>query len=326
MAYVIGRFEISFDEGEEGKREMKINVKDDLRLVKGPRPKGYAEIPGCDPDVLRGIKPGVTTARLGVGCALMIEDITRLHWGNNSRVLNNLRQKVPRLFDGDGNLSCRRGVVGLWRDGNASGTCWCADVCAGVAENTSVWIEAVREAVEMGFYTEDNRPARLSFKDGGQDCVVQKETRLEWEKTIGSSLHNYQWPKIPCEIAGINYSTEPASGSVEIVYQLDVHLPAVEGGWRMCDTEHMQVKKEYVPLNRQPVLIAIPSPALTDTEEACPVLISFGPEGVDPRGVVAKVYSPSTDSSFTTDLVNEKMWKAIDRAMEETAIDYIRGR
>ncbi len=317
--YVLGEFEVQWVENEgEPRPTMEVEIKG-LRTVKGPRPKGPVEIAGCDPDILRGAKAGTTTARLGVGCALVVEDVSRLYWGDNPRLINNLRHKMPMLFNEEEEVSFRRGIVGLWRDGAASGTCWCADVCAGVAESTDLWTEAVREAVEIGFYREDGRPARLCFKDDeAQDRTVRYETRLEWERIIGGSLASYHWPEIPCKITGVNYSTEPESGSVEMIYQVSVDLPEIAGGWRMRDTEHMQVKGKYVPLDRHPVLIAIPPPP-----EVCPVLISFGREGIDPHGVVAKVYPP--EDPFANDLVNGKMWRSVEVTSIEVIVDYIHG-
>lgn len=313
MSYVVGTF--CFNEAG-------IPKIFDLEVIQGPRPKGSQDIPGCDPDVLRTMH-GTTRARVGTGCALILNDITRLAW-SSPRVMGNLRKKVPELFDSGGELVARQGLVGLWRDGGAGGTFWCADVCAGVAESTDLYVAAAKEAVEVGFYQAQDQWARLGrigplshpvstnldliHPDGESiDRVINQATREEWGRllcrNIGESeqpsivldlFRPDEWdepnPTIPSAVA----TTEPENGSVEIVYILGVKLPEVDGGWRLRDTEHMKIKDDYIALNRRPVLTV-------HIKEQAPVLLGFGSDGLDPHATIARL-----DGSNLETMLNSK--------------------
>ena len=298
--YVVGTFE--FKDGTV----VKIS---DMEVINGNRPKGPQDIPDCDPEVLRTMD-GTTRARVGAGCALVVDDITRLAWSSD-RVMGNLRKKVPELFNANGELIAREGLVGLWRDGGAGGTFWCADVCAGVAEKTDIFAAALRESVEVGLYsmvgsssgaTHVPGYARL-FPVARNDWYREMQGTLdhsaqeEWLRLLGTTyrdpyinLSGYNIPECRnvvdchCTVA----TTEPESGSVEVVFPMSVGLPEVEGGWHVRDTEHMEVKGKYIALNRRPVLIV-------PIEGHSPVLLGLGPDGLDPHATIARLEGSNLD-------------------------------
>jgi len=222
--------------------------------------------------------------------------------------MGNLRKKVPELFDHEGVLIPRQGLLGLWRDGGAGGTFWCADVCAGVAETTDIRLAAMKEAVEVSFYDGNaigvvqnhmfDANGEMDTADGirydDANVVLQNETLREWSKLLGerpATLVTLQSTMQKCiadygDLDGhcynISVSTEPDSGSVEVVYRVTVDLPEVEGGWHVRDTEHMELRGDYVALNRRPVLIV-------PVEGQAPVLLGFSSEGLDPHGTIARL-------------------------------------
>jgi len=281
---------------------------EELLMHEGARPKSYKAVEGCDPAILGLLNRhefaddwSTTTARLGAGVALVVDDITKLAWADK-RVMGNLRKKVPGLFDSEANMISRQGLVGPFRDGEASGTQWCMDVCAGVPETTDILAGAFQETVEAGFYRRNTRnadePARLVLGKGNAfQNVTDSAARDEWEKLYGIA------PSFPHEITaellvlphGDSFSVddddsihkggntpccisaEPEMGSVEVIVLLRLRLPEIDGRWRIRDTEHMEIGGKFVPLNRRFQLVV----PLGNGNP--PVKIGLCPDGLDPH-------------------------------------------
>lgn len=275
-------------------------VLDDLRVVEGNRPNSANDIDGCYSEVLEDLarrQPSLTSTRtrLGVGTALVVNDITKLTWGSE-RVVRNLRTKVPALFDHEGMLIARQGLIGLFRDGGAGSTTHCTDVCSGILETTDILAGAYCEGVEAGFYFLGKQYKQYSVglgrfvvptSAGGAQEDVDTAAAAEWcrlgnddhlSRDIFSSTvtsHHIDNVMIDGTQHRCILSAEPWIGSVEIVFPTLLDLPTVEGGWRVRDTEHMETKRGPVALNRRPTLI-VPL-----GEGKPPVLLGLGPDGLD---------------------------------------------
>jgi len=304
-SYVIADLNVSKLSDESGRTWTVAEILS-MRAVEGERPISAIEIEGCNPEVLAtindvcdGRSQGITAARVGVGVSPVLEDITKLHWSSDIDILERLREKVPGLFDKEGNIISRQGLVCLFRTGLERGTFWCADACAGGAETTAIDAEAYREMVEVGFYTSRNAIGRPFVGKGYQDIVDAAARDTEWLRRItGFSpyltehimVHEWLTPPMYDRIYPINnpsrpmlfgaLSAEPSVGSIEIILPLLLRFPEYADKWYFCDTEHMKVKGDDIALNRRPILIV-------PIEGQAPVMLGFGPDGIDPSGTIA---------------------------------------
>lgn len=175
------------------------------------------------------------------------------------------------------------------------------DICAGGAETTDILEAAFHEAIETGFYTLDGErivPGRLVLHDNPMMQHITDAAAIEeWTRILGhkpsfghditvqvtsytSGADRFINPSDPRGPLSCILSTIPSVNSLEVVVGVRLDLPEVEGGWRVRDTEHMEVKGEQMALNRRPVLIV-------PIEGQAPVILGLGHDGLDPSATIA---------------------------------------
>ena len=273
MAYVIGKLEAII---RDGKISGEIR---DLVLHEGSRPKTAQEF-GADPEQIEQLnnrKPGEisTLVRLGVGCALVVENTQNLSWFNDDRQMVKVMDKVGELKN-VALLGSRRNIM-------AGGTWLCQDICAGVLEEKNILAGAIPELVEVGLYTDLGWGKYVLTEPYSiYQSVIDEEQKETWQiANPGSHWHTMlavtpveglkydNINEINCLIAG-----EPNGGSLEfiLVFKTNLELP----GWRIMDLEtgFSQVNNTTFMLNRQPL-------AIFPHSFCRPIQLGFGPSGLN---------------------------------------------
>lgn len=284
--YVIGRLVADIQGGKiSGKIE-------DLVLHEGPRPRTAQEV-GADPKQIERLNARETgkintLVRLGVGCALVVENILNLSWLSDEKQMDKVREKIGELQN-FALLGSRRNIM-------AGGTCLCQDICAGVLEEKNIQAGAIRELVEVGLYDDLGwgkyvltgpysiyqsvideeqeetwqiaHPGRMLTATPGENWqTAHPGTMLAVTPIEGLRYDNIN--EINCLIAG-----EPNVGSLEfiLVFKTKLELP----GWRMMDLEtgFNQADNKTFLLNRQPL-------AIFPHSFGRPIQLGFGPTGLN---------------------------------------------
>ncbi|PIU01937.1 hypothetical protein COT68_00595 [bacterium (Candidatus Torokbacteria) CG09_land_8_20_14_0_10_42_11] len=278
MAYVIGDLEATIQSGKI------ISEVRDLVLHEGPRPKTAYEF-GGDPEQIGRLNnrmPGKisTLVRLGVGCALVVENTQNLSWLSDEKQMDKVAEKIGELK----NIA----LLGSRRNIMAGGTWLCQDICAGVLEEEDIVAGALRELVEVGLSTDQEGWGKYVLADPYSiyQNVITKEQEKTWQIMAPASL----WPcgasLLVEPVQGLTYdningmdcliSGESNSGSLEFILVLKTSLPPEGGGWEMRDLEtgFNQVNNKWFLLNRQPL-------AIFPRKVGRPVQLGFGPNGLD---------------------------------------------
>ncbi len=273
--YVIGRLVADIQDGK-----ISGEIKD-LVLHEGPRPRTAQEV-GADPKQIEQLNTRETgkintLVRLGVGCALVIENINNLSWLSDEKQMNKFKEKIKI-----GELQ-NVALLGSRRDIKAGGTCLCQDICAGVLEEKNIQAGAIRELVEVGLYIDEGWG---KYVLGGLYSIYQSVIDEEQEETWQIARPGSHWRTMLAvePVEGVAYdningmdcliSGEPNVGSLEfiLVMKTKLELP----GWKIMDLEtgFSQVNNKAFLLNRQPLAI-FPRP------NGLPIQLGFKSDGLD---------------------------------------------
>lgn len=271
--YVIGRLVADI---QDGKISGEIR---DLVLHEGPRPRTAQEV-GADPKQIERLNTRETgkintLVRLGVGCALVIENVNNLSWLSDEKQMDKFKEKIGELR----NVA----LLGSRRDIKAGGTWLCQDICAGVLEEKNILAGAIRELVEVGLYTDEGWGKYVLCDPYSiYQSIIDQEQEKTWQVAHPGSHWHTMLQVEPVEgllcdnINGTDcfISGEPNVGSLEfiLVFKTKLELP----GWKIMDLEtgFSQVNNKTFLLNRQPLAI-FPRP------NGLPIQLGFASDGLD---------------------------------------------